>query len=88
MESCLYIFGRRSCIILQTDAHKGLFGPGHNSFFKDDNGNDLVAYHARPYDELIGDPLYDPNRHCYIMKLEWNNDVPLCSFENNVSFSQ
>jgi len=74
--------------VLQTDAYKGLFGPGHNSFFKDDNGNDLMAYHARPYDEIIGDPLYDPNRHCYIMKLEWNNDVPLFSFENNIPFSQ
>lgn len=56
--------------ILQTDEGKGLYGPGHNSFFKDDQGNDLMAYHARPYDEIIGDPLYDPNRHCFLMRIK------------------
>ena len=24
---------------------------------------DIMIYHARPYEEIIGDPLYDPNRH-------------------------
>jgi len=70
--------------VLQTDAHKGLFGPGHNSFFKDDNGDDLMAYHARPYDEIIGDPLYDPNRHCYLMHITWKDDKPVFLFDNNL----
>ena len=33
---------------------------------------DLCVYHARPYDEIIGDPLYDPNRHARIMKVTYN----------------
>lgn len=70
--------------VLSTDVSKGLFGPGHNSFFQDDEGNTVMAYHARTYDEIIGDPLYDPNRHCYLMHISWDNDVPSFSFEANI----
>ncbi len=62
--------------ILCTDQEKGIFGPGHNSFFKDDNNEVCMAYHARPYDEIIGDPLYDPNRHCYVMQISFENGMP------------
>ena len=71
--------------MLCTDADKGLYGPGHNSFFLDDAGNTLMAYHARQYDEITGDPLYDPNRHCYLMKVTWQDDRPCFSYENNLS---
>ena len=56
--------------VLKASTAAGLYGPGHSSFFTDDEGNTVMAYHARPYDEIIGDPLYDPNRHCYLMKLD------------------
>lgn len=61
---------------LRTGERVGLYGPGHNSFFRDDAGNTLMAYHARRYDEITGDPLYDPNRRCYLMKVTWQDDAP------------
>lgn len=60
--------------IVATDASKKIYGPGHNSFTISEDGDDLVVYHARPYEEIVGDPLYDPNRHTMIMKLKWNPD--------------
>ena len=53
--------------VLKTDVDKQIYGPGHNSFVKDETGNDVMIYHARQYDEIIGDPLYDHNRHVYRM---------------------
>jgi len=67
--------------VFQTDAERGLFGPGHNSFVRDQEGQVYMAYHARPYDEMIGDPLYDPNRHTFIMKVQFANGMPV--FETN-----
>ena len=26
----------------------------------------------RPYEKIVGDPLYDPNRHTCVMKLIWD----------------
>ena len=68
--------------VLQSDREKGLFGPGHNSFFTDDLGNTVMACHARPYDEITGDPLYDPNRHCYLVNIPWENGLPVFSFDH------
>ena len=39
---------------------KGIYGPGHNSFTKDENGNDIMVYHARTESKIEGDPLYNP----------------------------
>ena len=65
--------------VLCTDEEKGIYGPGHNSFTKSEDGNhDLMIYHARQYDEIIGDPLYDPNRHAMIMKVKWQEDGMPC----------
>lgn len=51
------------------------YGPGHNSFTVDDNGQtDIMVYHARNYLELQGTPLTDPNRHTYIRRLTWTSD--------------
>ncbi|MDC3416949.1 family 43 glycosylhydrolase [Aquibacillus salsiterrae] len=50
------------------------YGPGHNSFSVDEDGNDLLVYHARPYKEVEGNPLYDHNRHARVQRLFWNND--------------
>lgn len=59
--------------VLQTDEARGLFGPGHNSFTKSEDGkDDILVFHARTYKEIVGDPLYDPNRHTFVRKLKWS----------------
>ena len=68
--------------VFGTDAVRGIYGTGHNSFFRDEEGAWCTAYHARPYDEIIGDPLYDPNRHTYVMKLAWRDGMPVFSLDN------
>ena len=51
---------------------------------KDENGNDIMIYHARQYNEIIGDPLYDHNRHAYRMKIIWDIEGnPVFDYENN-----
>ncbi len=50
------------------------FGPGHNSFTRDENGRDIMVYHARDYKDIDGEPLYDPNRHTRIRVLKWTKD--------------
>ncbi len=70
--------------VLRTDWEKGLLGPGHNSFTVSGDGKeDIMIYHARQYDEIEGDPLYDPNRHTYRMKIKWEKDGPVFDFKNN-----
>lgn len=59
--------------IKSTDPESGVFGPGHNCFTQDKSGNDLWVFHGRPYKEITGDPLYDPNRHTWIAPVKWNN---------------
>lgn len=73
---------------LRTGERAGLYGPGHNSFFRDDEGNILMAYHARRYDEITGDPLYDPNRHCYLMKVTWQDDAPVSPTKTTCASSE
>lgn len=75
--------------VLRTDEEKGIYGPGHNSFVKAGDGiTDLCIYHARQYDEIIGDPLYDPNRHVMIMKVEYDEEgLPVFSYENNIEMN-
>ncbi len=68
--------------VLASDSTYGLYGPGHNCFFRDDCGQTIMAFHARPYDRVTGDPLYDPNRHCYLMKIDWQEDRPVFSYDN------
>ncbi len=71
--------------VLATDKNFGLYGPGHNSFFPDGLGGTIMAFHARPYDRIIGDPLYDPNRHCYLMRITWEEDWPIFRYDNMVT---
>ena len=50
-----------------------VFGPGHNSFtVAEDDRTDLLVYHARTYTEIVGDPLWDPNRHTYVKPIKWD----------------
>jgi GH43 family beta-xylosidase len=61
--------------VLESDYDKKIFGPGHNSFtVAEDDITPLSIYHARDYDEIIGDPLYDPNRHARVMVVKFNED--------------
>ena len=53
----------------------GQYGPGHNSFTVAEDGvTDVLVYHARDYRAIVGDPLYDPNRHTRVQKLYWHRD--------------
>ncbi|MBR5356941.1 MAG: family 43 glycosylhydrolase [Lachnospiraceae bacterium] len=71
--------------VLSSDANKGFFGPGHNSFTKLPDGSDVCVFHARTYKDIEGDPLYDQNRHTMLMKVEWSKDnTPIFSYENMI----
>ena len=51
------------------------YGPGHNCFTVTEDGSaDLLVYHARPYKAIVGEPLYDPNRHARVQRLLWKPD--------------
>ena len=68
--------------VLASDDKLGIFGPGHNSFTVDEDGNDICVYHARGEETIEGDPLYNPNRHAMLMKVKWdNNGRPVFSYE-------
>lgn len=60
--------------VLSTNEEKGIYGPGHNSFTVDEEGNDVVVYHARTEKEITGNPLYVANRHAMLMKLAWDRE--------------
>lgn len=67
--------------VFATDREKGIYGPGHNSFTVSETGEDLVIFHARPYEDIVGDPLYDPNRHTMAMKLQYDeNGMPVFNY--------
>lgn len=72
--------------VLYTDEEKGIYGPGHNSFTKSEDGTeDIMIFHARQYSEIIGNPLYDPNRHAMLLPVRWNEDgTPRFEFERRV----
>jgi len=59
--------------LFESNDETGQYGPGHNSFTVED-GQDIIVYHARPYKEIVGNPLYDPNRHARAQAFGWNAD--------------
>lgn len=66
---------KSSSPVFQTCYEDSVFGPGHNSFTKSEDGaTDILVYHARTYTEIVGDPLWDPNRHTYVKALQWDSD--------------
>lgn len=68
--------------VLQSSYEKGIYGPGHNSFTKDEDGNDIMVYHARTETEIEGNPLYNPNRHAYLMQVQWDeNGKPVFAYD-------
>ncbi len=60
--------------VMVTCEKEGIFGPGHNSFTTDSQGNDVLVYHARTTKELAGDPLGDPNRHTFVKPVMYGPD--------------
>ena len=59
----------------------GEYGPGHNSFTVDENGNDIFVYHSRSQECFENkckwgkeDPLYDPCRDAKVRTVIWTED--------------
>lgn len=70
--------------VLSSDENKEIYGPGHNSFTKGDDGSDICVFHARTYPEIEGNPLYDPNRHTMLMKVEYEDGKPVFKYDNMI----
>ncbi len=69
--------------VLASSRERGIYGPGHNSFTRDEDGNDILVYHARTESEIVGNPLYNPNRHAMLMKFGWDESGrPVFSYED------
>ena len=60
--------------VMITEAENGLFGPGHNSFTVDEQGQDVLVFHARPYPGFHGTALSDPNRHCFLRLIQYTEE--------------
>ncbi|WP_331490626.1 family 43 glycosylhydrolase [Aquibacillus rhizosphaerae] len=61
--------------VMESNDVTGQYGPGHSTFTVAEDGvTDILVYHARSYQEIDGDPLYDPNRHTRVKVLTWNED--------------
>lgn len=66
--------------VLCSDDEIGIYGPGHNSFTVDEEGNDIMVFHARTETEIVGNPLYNPNRHAMFMRVDWKDEKPVFAF--------
>lgn len=64
--------------VFQSSQKNRQFGPGHNSFTYDEDGNDVMVYHARQEEKYLIDPeyqpLYDAGRNATLMRVYWNED--------------
>jgi GH43 family beta-xylosidase len=60
--------------VFQSSPKNGVWGPGHNSFTVDERGRDILVYHARDYEKITGDPLFDPNRHTRVQHFRYRPD--------------
>ncbi len=58
--------------VMASEPENGLYGPGHNSFTVDEEGKDILVFHARPYPGFKGTALSDPNRHCFVRKVAYD----------------
>lgn len=73
---------KRRYPVLKTDESKEIYGPGHNSFTTDEEGNPILVFHARTDKEIIGDPLYTPTRHAMLMPVKWGEQgEPVFSYD-------
>lgn len=61
--------------VLKTCYEHGIYGPGHNSFTLAEDGETvMLVYHARTYTEIVGDPLWNPDRHTFVKPLRWDSE--------------
>lgn len=61
--------------VFSSNTATGQFGPGHNSFTTTTDGKSVVlVYHARNYEKIEGEPLYNPDRATRAQILHWNSD--------------
>ncbi len=71
--------------VLCSDDLEDEYGPGHNSFTVDEQGNDVIIYHSRSKECFKGqckyagnNPLFDPCRHARFRKIKWDDkDFPV-----------
>ena len=81
--------------VLSTADVKGCAGPGHNSFVRNEKGDLLIVYHARPdshSSQQCGtynkDPLYDPCRHTRIKRVAFDgNGDPVINLSSEAELS-
>ena len=60
--------------VFKTSAESMRYGPGHNCFTTDGE-DDVMIYHSRSYPDIWSeDPLYDPNRHAYAMRIRYDEN--------------
>ncbi|MEH7255408.1 family 43 glycosylhydrolase [Neobacillus niacini] len=61
--------------VFQTNEETGQYGPGHNSFtYSEDESQTILIYHSRNYRDIIGNSLWDPNRHTRAQVLNWKEN--------------
>lgn len=80
IEGPYILYEKERYPVLSSNAEAGVYGPGHNSFTTDEDGNDILVYHARTETEIVGDPLYNPNRHTMLMKFGWRDGRPVFDY--------
>ena len=60
--------------VFSTNAELRRFGPGHSSFtVAEDGETDVLIYHARVYEKIRGNSLYDFNRHTRAKTFSWDD---------------
>ena len=61
--------------VLKSDPAAKVFGPGHNSFTTTPDGKtDILVYHARDYEKIQGNSLYNPDRATRAQVIRWRED--------------
>ncbi|GGD28127.1 family 43 glycosylhydrolase [Franconibacter sp. IITDAS19] len=60
--------------VFMTHLENQQYGPGHNSFTKTPDGQDVLVYHARMSTEGEGDPAYCPCRHTRAKIFHWDDN--------------
>jgi GH43 family beta-xylosidase len=61
--------------VFKSNALASQYGPGHNCFTTTPDGKTVLnVYHARNYEKIQGEPLYNPDRSVYIQPVRWNSD--------------
>ena len=68
------VWTKSSHPVFETSEATSVYGPGHNSFTKDEQGRALLVYHGRDYKEIEDDPLFNPDRHTRVQRLYFMPD--------------